>query len=72
VATEMRIKREFSVGMFLVTYVTQELSSLWLKLITKKGKKMGIYFSLQKMAEAFLDHCVMRHFFHEEVGSYNT
>jgi hypothetical protein len=33
--------------------------------------KMGIYFSLQKLAEAFLDHCVMCHFLHKEVSGYN-
>jgi hypothetical protein len=37
-----------------------------------KEGKMGIYFILQKLAEAFLDYCVMCHFLHEEVSDYNT
>jgi hypothetical protein len=35
----LRVKAEFSVGTFLGTSVTQELSSLWLKSIKKRERK---------------------------------
>ena len=43
--------------------------------VNNKEGKIGISFSLQKLAETFLDHCVICHFLkvlHEEVSGYNT
>jgi hypothetical protein len=43
--------------------------------VNNKEGKMVISFSLQKLAEAFMDHLVICHFLkdlHNEVGSYKT